>query len=75
MKTSLLQDNVIITEWAGILSYTCEMQIPGQLPCEMTDIAQPSAIKPAEDEVSDIHSGSTSSEHHGRRPEENTATS
>jgi hypothetical protein len=51
------------------------MQISGQLPCEMMDIPQPSAIKPAEDEVNDIYSGSSSSDHQGRRPEENTATS
>jgi len=30
----------------------------------MMDIPQPSAIKPAEDEVNDIHSGSTSNDHH-----------
>jgi len=51
------------------------MQISGQLPCEMMDIPQPSAINPAEDEVYDIHSGSTSSDYQGRRPEENSATS
>jgi len=51
------------------------MQISGQLPCEMMDIPQPSAIEPAKDEVSDIHIGSRSSDHHGRRPEENTAAS
>ena len=49
MKTIQPQDSVIITEWAGILSYTCEMQISGLLPCEMADIPQASAIKPAED--------------------------
>jgi len=41
----------------------------------MMDIPQPSVIKSAEDEVNDIHSGSTSSDHHGKRPEENTSTS
>jgi hypothetical protein len=51
------------------------MQISGQLPCEMKDIPQPSAIKAAEDEVNDIHRRSTSSDHHCRRPEENTVTS
>jgi hypothetical protein len=50
------------------------MQISGQLPCEMMDVPQPSAIKPSEDEVNDNHSWSTSSDQHGRRPEENTAT-
>jgi len=56
MKISLLQDSVITNEWAGILGYTCEVQISGELPCEMMFIPQPSAIKPAEDEVNDIHS-------------------
>jgi hypothetical protein len=51
------------------------MHISGQLPFEIMDIPQPSAIRPAEDEVNYIHSGSSSSDHHGRRPEENTATS